>query len=78
MLADIDLSRKVGKLKYDDEKEECQLRLAALQRKVQELGIPVIIVFKGWDAAGKGTLINKLIQPLDPRGFSVHSTLEPD
>jgi polyphosphate:AMP phosphotransferase len=35
-------------------------------------------VFEGWDAAGKGTMINQLILPLDPRGFKVHSTLAPN
>ena len=41
------------------------------------LGIPVIIVFEGWSASGKGTLINQLILPLDPRGFSVYSASGP-
>jgi polyphosphate kinase 2 (PPK2 family) len=51
--------------------------LADLQRQVKALGIPVIIVFEGWSASGKGTLINELILPLDPRGFTVHSASGP-
>jgi hypothetical protein len=31
----------------------------------------------GWSGADKGTLISELILPLDPRGFTVHSTSEP-
>jgi len=43
-----------------------------------ELKVPVVIVFEGWEAAGKGTVINELILPLDPRGFKVHSTFAPN
>jgi len=78
MLENIDLSRKLSKADYAEAKDATALKLAALQRRVTELGIPVIIVFEGWSAAGKGTLINNLILPLDPRGFTVHSTLPPN
>ena len=78
MLENIDLSRKVAKAEYKQAKDATGLKLAALQRRVTELGIPVVIVFEGWSAAGKGTLINELILPLDPRGFTVHSTLPPN
>jgi polyphosphate kinase 2 (PPK2 family) len=51
--------------------EELGDELAYLQRKSRELGIPVLIIVEGLSAAGKGTLINRIIQPLDPRGFKV-------
>jgi len=44
-----------------------------LQRACWENGIPVIIVFEGWDASGKGTSINLLTQAMDPRGFRIHA-----
>lgn len=73
MLEKVDLSkameRKEAKAVYE---EQC-LKLSALQRECREAGIPVIIVFEGMDAAGKGTQINSLIQALDPRGFQVYS-----
>jgi polyphosphate:AMP phosphotransferase len=47
-------------------------RLGDCQRAVRAAGVPVVIVFEGWDAAGKGTIINHLAQALDPRGFKVH------
>ncbi|MCK5572877.1 MAG: phosphate--AMP phosphotransferase, partial [Bacteroidetes bacterium] len=78
MLENIDLSRKVPKEEYKRAKEELDLKIGALQRRVKELQIPVIVVFEGWGAAGKGTLINELILPLDPRGFKVHTTLSPN
>ena len=52
--------------------------LAYLQRKSRELGIPVLIIVEGLSAAGKGTLINRIIQPLDPRGFKVSCIASPN
>ena len=77
MLKNIDLTREVAKPEYKRLKAEADLKLAALQRQSKALGIPIIVVFEGWSAAGKGTLINEMILPLDPRGFSVYSTRDP-
>lgn len=73
MLEKIDLSKKMEKKEFKEAIEAESLRLGKLQRECKELNIPVIIVFEGFGAAGKGTLINQLIQPLDPRGFNVYS-----
>src|SRR5215469_15917888 len=77
MLKNIDLSREVAKDEYKKLKVDADLKLAALQRQAKILDIPVIVVFEGWSASGKGTLINELILPLDPRGFTVYSTRGP-
>src|SRR5260221_8380566 len=77
MLTNVDLSREVAKAEYKRLKADADLKLADLQRQVKALGIPVIVVFEGWSASGKGTLINELILPLDPRGFTVHSASGP-
>ena len=77
MLKNIDLSREVAKAEYKRLKGDADLKLAELQRQVKALGIPVIIVFEGWSASGKGTLINRLILPLNPRGFTVYSASGP-
>ncbi len=47
-------------------------QLMTLQQEIRSLGIPVVIVFEGWDAAGKGTMLGELLQGLDPRGYKVH------
>lgn len=52
-------------------------RLLELEQMVYERGIPVMIVFEGWDAAGKGTTIRLLTEKLDARGFKVLSTNAP-
>ncbi len=77
MLGSLDLTRKIAKADYRKAKPDLELRLAALQRRARELGIPVLIVFEGWGASGKGTLINELYLPLDPRGLKVISSLAP-
>ena len=58
--------------------EERGRELAYLQRKCRELGIPVLVVVEGLSAAGKGTIINQMIQPLDPRGFKVSCIASPN
>ena len=77
MLEKIDLANRIDKDRYKGIIDELRFKAAEVQRKALKLGIPVIVVFEGWDAAGKGTLINKLILALDPRGFAVYPTNPP-
>lgn len=74
MLEKVDLAKKMDKDQYKRVIEGLQLKLSSLERQIREFKIPVIIVFEGWGSSGKGTLINKLILPLDPRGFNVYTT----
>ena len=71
MLEQIDLTKKMEKKIYQEQMEIMEPQLAKLQRECKALGIPVIIVFEGLGASGKGLQISKLIYPLDPRGFQV-------
>lgn len=77
MLEKIDLSKKIEKSEYNRLMPELEIQLGEAQRKIRELKIPVIIVFEGWEAAGKGSMINRLTLALDPRGFTVHPTNPP-
>lgn len=49
-------------------------RLYELASLLYERKVPAVIVFEGWDAVGKGTMIRRLTQQLDPRGFKVLAT----
>lgn len=73
MLEKVDLTKKLDKESYKEQIEGLQTHLGALQRECKELGIPIMIVFEGLPAAGKGFQMGKLIQALDPRGFEVHN-----
>ena len=77
MLQNIDLSRTIDKATFKSQKTETDLKLGDLQRTAKSLNIPTIILLEGWSASGKGTLINELILPLDPRGFTVYSDRKP-
>ena len=46
-------------------------RLAGFQMRIKEAKLPVMVVFEGWGASGKGTLIGNIIKNIDPRFFSV-------
>ena len=72
MLKDLDLGKTLSKEEFKKQTDELSIRIGELQRKAQDLGIPVLIAFEGWEAAGKGTQINRLLQALDPRGYNVH------
>ncbi|WP_026664699.1 polyphosphate:AMP phosphotransferase [Butyrivibrio sp. FC2001] len=51
-------------------KEE-RSKLSAFQMKIKEAGLPVMVLFEGWNAAGKGAVIGKVIRNIDPRFFKV-------
>jgi polyphosphate kinase 2 (PPK2 family) len=72
MLEQVDLGLKVLKAEYRQAMEPLERRLGELQRRCREAGIPIVVVFEGWEAAGKGSSINRLMRALDPRGFKVH------
>ena len=73
MLEKVDLTKKMDKEEYKKKMEELEVRLGNLQRELRSLGIPVMIAFEGYGAAGKGSQIGRLIQAMDPRGFEVHA-----
>jgi polyphosphate:AMP phosphotransferase len=71
-LPNVDLSRSLKPLVYERELDRCRERLRDLQRKLlRKRECPVVLVFEGWDAAGKGGTIKRLARSLDPRGYEV-------
>ena len=77
MLELIDLKKKLPRDVYREVFPELTLALGEVQRAALDAGAPVIVVFEGWDAAGKGSLINRFTQAMDPRGFKVHPICAP-
>ena len=71
MLREVDLNKNLTKKEYKEMMDKLAPKFAALQREARAKGLPVMVVFEGWGASGKGTMISRLIQPLDPRGFKV-------
>jgi polyphosphate kinase 2 (PPK2 family) len=77
MLESIDLSLKLDRKEYLRDLIKCQVRLRELGYQVYVQKRPVIMVFEGWDAAGKGGAIKRVTEKLDPRGYVVHPIAAP-
>ena len=77
MLEEIDQSICLSKGTFKLVMHDLVQRMYELEHLAYETKIPVIILFEGWDAAGKGTAISMLTERLDPRGFKVLSTQAP-
>jgi AMP-polyphosphate phosphotransferase len=61
----------VDKKEYGKRLEAAQGTLNQHCRKAKQLGISTILVFEGWDAAGKGGIIRRITAALDARDFQV-------
>lgn len=57
--------------------EKTRNRLYDLQMKIKEHKLPVLVLFEGWSAAGKGSMIGKVIRNIDPRFFKVATMSAP-
>ena len=77
MLETIDSQRKLNKKEYSQRYAKLCGEFRTLQRRCYEKRIPVIILFEGWDASGKGETINRVVNRLDPRGVQIHTTFRP-
>lgn len=77
MLETVDLKKKLSKSAYAKLMPDLQEKLRRLQYQVREAEIPVIICLEGWDTAGKGHVIKKLFEKLDPRLFRVYPGTPP-
>ena len=70
-LQDLDMSKTLDRPLYDERLAKLQLRLRKIQQAYLATGDSAVIVFEGWDAAGKGGTIRRMSAVLDPRGFKV-------
>ncbi len=62
---------KLKRKEYERELARLQLELVKLQHWVKHAGLRVVLVFEGRDAAGKGGVIKRILEPLNPRGATV-------
>jgi polyphosphate kinase 2 (PPK2 family) len=83
-LDDVDLQVKLGAGESRRRIATAQRRLLALRLQMagliggSQLGPPLCVLFEGWDAAGKGGSIRRLVSPLDPRHVRVTQFGAPD
>jgi len=71
VLNKVDLTKKLDNQTYEESLEEWQLKLLTLTQRLRTLPLSAVVLYEGWDAAGKGGSIFRITQKLDPRGFQV-------
>src|SRR3954449_7170711 len=82
-LDEVDLTQKLSPKEQDKRLEAAQERLNALRLQLGgligdgRLGPPVLMLFEGWDASGKGGAIKRLTAELDHRHVRVSSFSAP-
>ena len=77
MLSSIDLSLKLDRETYVREMTRYQVQLRELTYQVYQRKRPVVVVYEGWDAAGKGGNIRRLTEKVDPRSYTVYPISAP-
>jgi polyphosphate kinase 2 (PPK2 family) len=77
MLETVDLKKSLTKAVYSKRIRELQEKLRRFQYAAKDAEIPVVICLEGWDTAGKGYIVKKLTERLDPRLFRVVSGAPP-
>lgn len=70
-LSSVDLAQRLDPQSYEAQLAELKTRLRKLEHQIYRRRIGVVIGFEGWDAAGKGGSIRRLVSALDPRGYEV-------
>jgi len=60
-------NKKLNKKFYEKKLQKLQVELVKLQEWIKHKGLKVVIIFEGRDAAGKGGVIKRITQTLNPR-----------
>jgi polyphosphate:AMP phosphotransferase len=71
LLGHLDMNRQLTKKRYNQQLEKYQERLNKLARATHERKISSVMVLEGWDAAGKGGLIRRMIPAMDARNYQI-------
>lgn len=77
MLSTLNMKRRLEREEYVRQLTRRQVQLRELGWQVYQQKRPVVIVFEGWDAAGKGGAIKRVTEKMDPRGYVVYPISAP-
>jgi polyphosphate kinase 2 (PPK2 family) len=78
VLDTVDLTKTLDRKEYRESLIKYQVALHQLGYQVYVQQRPVILVYEGWDAGGKGGNIKRVTERLDPRGYVVHAIAAPE
>jgi polyphosphate kinase 2 (PPK2 family) len=67
----LDMDQALGKSEYSLALKKTHAELAQLQRKAHAANLSTLLVFEGWDAAGKGGAIRRVTAAMDARHIRV-------
>jgi polyphosphate:AMP phosphotransferase len=71
VLDKLDMTLALEKMDYVQKLREARAELALMVQRARESGVSTVLVFEGWDAAGKGGTIRRLTAGLDARSWRV-------
>jgi len=71
ILSSLNMTQNLEGDEYNRQLQEQRGRLSVLHRKAKEKGVSTVLVFEGWDAAGKGGTIRRLTNALNARDYQV-------
>lgn len=77
ILDKLDTTLALSKEEYKECLEQYQTKLARLAWQAYDAKHSTVIIFEGWDAAGKGGVIRRLTDPIDARLFRSISVAAP-
>lgn len=77
MFQGAELGRNISKAAFREEVPDLRTRLLELQWRLRESPHPVIIIMEGVDGSGRGELVNRLYEWLDPRGLQTSVFWQP-
>ena len=77
MLKDFVKAAQPEESEFKKELKEAQEKLAGYQMQIKEAKLPVMVIFEGWGAAGKGSVVARVIKNIDPRFFKVRTIATP-
>ena len=78
VLAETDLSDRIDKDDYQKKLKKQQSEFAEAVRDLYRRREAAVFVFEGWDAAGKGGAIRRMVRTVDPRQYRIIPIGAPD
>ena len=77
ILSHLDMSGRLTPAVYARQLAELQGKLSRLAWTARRKGVSMVLMFEGWDAAGKGSAIRRVTQAMDPRLYRVVGVAAP-
>ena len=74
----MDLGASVDKPAYNEKLPNLRRRLNELYRRAKDREMASVLVFEGWDAAGKGGTIRRITAALDARDYRIYPIAAPN